>query len=133
METSGIVNYKYNIKIDLENLIDAVIGKLKPHMDDCEWEFDGDQVIIYASDTARFKHWHCNATLESPAESEFNLIDSIEDVDVEQAVLDALHETTAIKTEVEIDDDYDFSPNEPDEDAIYDAWKDRQLEGDYYD
>lgn len=133
MYTDGILNYDYEVRIDLEDLIDAITGKLKAHMNDCEWDIDGDEVVIRATDTARFKHWHCDATLESPAEDDTELIDSINDCDVEQAVLDALHETEKIRIKVRIDEEYDYSPNEPDEDAIYDAWKDRQLEGDYYD
>ena len=128
METTGLLKYNYTITVNMENLIDTIIGKLSEHIDDCDWETDGEYLIINATDTARFKHWHCNATLESPAEDETDLLNSIADADVEQLVLDALHEIKRIKTDVEIDEDYDFSPNEPDEDAIYDQWRDRQLE-----
>ena len=38
METTGLLKYNYTITVNMENLIDTIIGKLSEHIDDCDWE-----------------------------------------------------------------------------------------------
>lgn len=105
----GHLTYHYKVEIDLEDIIDRIASKIG-HMDDgyC-WEVDGDKLIITAKHTTGYGRWTYAATLESPAEDELELNHCVEDeVNIEGIVLDALHETTTIKTDIIVDDEYDF-------------------------
>lgn len=129
----GNLHYNYKIKIDLEDLVDRILDKIGVSGED--WYFDDTSLVIDGSDKCRFKHWHCDATLYDPAEDDTELIDSIDDKDIEKAISEALDEFKKYIdhkciSEVEIDEDsYEYEDDGPDEDAIYDEWKDRQLEG----
>ena len=130
----GKLYYRYKLKIDLEELIDKIIEKLDAGYDD--WYFEDSKLVIEGTDKCGYKSWHCDATLESPAEDEIDLIDSIDDKNIEKVVLDAVSDykewllkTNKCVAECEIDEDfYEYLPDEPDADAIYDAYRDRMLE-----
>lgn len=123
-------SYKYKVKIDLCGILDAIIDNLPGDLDD--WDFDGENVVIYMSDRALADIWHCRQTLYEPEEYEIDLKSYIEDdVDVNKEVLDALHGIKQIATEtdvdyesIEVDENYG-----PDPDRAYDEWRDRQMEG----
>lgn len=130
----GNLNYKYKIKIDLEDLVDKILAKIG--VENEEWYFDDTYLHIEGWDKCRYKHWHCDATRYEPSEDETELIGSLDDKDIELAVSDALvefKETVSSKyiSEVEIDDEsFEYEEDEPDPDRAYDEWRDRQLEGD---
>lgn len=130
----GNLNYKYKIKIDLEDLVDKILAKIGVESE--EWYFDDTYLYIEGWDKCRYKHWHCDATRYEPSEDETELICSLDDKDIELAVSDALiefKETVSSKyiSEVEIDEEsYEYEEDEPDPDRAYDEWRDRQLEGD---
>ena len=99
--TKGHLTYFYEVRIDLSSLVDKIAEKIG-HMDDgyC-WDVDDDKLVISARHTTGFRHWHCKATLESPAEDEFTLDHCVADeVDAESAVLDSMHELTGINAEI---------------------------------
>ena len=128
----GTLEYKYKIKIDLEDLVDKIMAKIGVEGED--WFFEDTSLYIEGQDKCGYKHWHCNATRYEPSEDETELIGSLDEKDIELAVSDAItefKETLASKyvSEVEIDEEsYEYEPDEPDPDREYDEWRDRQLE-----
>lgn len=130
----GELKYKYKIKIDLEGLVDKIIEKLDVSYDD--WYFEDGTLHIEGREQCRYKNWHCAATMLDPEEDETDLIGSVDDKNMEKAVLDAVSEykewlstTKDYIAECEIDEDsYDYIEDEPDPDLEYDRWRDRQLE-----
>ena len=103
----GYLRYKYTIKIDIEDLADRIIKELGGYVDEYEVETDDTAIILNCTDTAYYRHYHSPATILDPPEDDLCL-DSIEDVDVTAAVLDALHETQKIKVDVDMGTDYHF-------------------------
>lgn len=136
--TTGKLKYSYKIKIDLEQLMESIVGKLGIEFD--EYYLEDDALIIAGTEECGYKHWHCSATLESPAEDETDLIDSVAEKDIEQAVIDGTEEfrqwlidSHKYISECEIDENsYEDLYDEPDEDDAYDRWRDEQLEREYY-
>ena len=123
-------SYKYEVRIDLYEIVDEIINSLPGNLDD--WDFDGDNIVIQMSDRALADIWHCRQTLYEPEEYEIELKSYVDDdVDVNKEVLEALHGISKIETSVEVDYesieiDEDYGP---DPDRAYDEWRDRQLEG----
>lgn len=107
MVTQGYLKYKYDIKIDLFELIDRIMGELNGYVDDYKFEFDGDMIVIHVKDSASYTRYRAAATLEEPAEDNIEF-DSIESVDVTAAVLDALHDTDKIDVAVVVSNDYEL-------------------------
>lgn len=127
--TTGTVRYDCDIKIDLTDIIERFVEKLGKSVNSYGWEFDDASIIIHTDSECRYKNYHCRATLYDPPEDETEFIDSIYDVDVEQLMLDTLHETKRIKTEVEMDESsLDYTEDEPDPDYEYERWRDRGLD-----
>lgn len=104
MVKHGYLHYKYTLTIDLENLVDKIMSEMSGYFDEYEFEGDGDKLIIRGEDTTYFKEYITPATILDPPEDEL-VYDSIKDFNVEQAVIDALHDTDSIKVDVEIDED----------------------------
>ena len=100
----GYLHYKYTLTIDLENLVDKIMSEMGGYYDSYEFEGDGDKLIIRAEDTSFYREITSPATILDPPEYEI-IYDTIEDFNVKQAVLDALHDTDNIKVDVEIDED----------------------------
>lgn len=129
----GNLRYDYKITINIEGLVDTILDKIGVSGED--WFFDDTHIVVEGSDKCRYKHWHCDATRLDPPEDETEMIDSLADVNIEQAVIDGINEWKEYLlsshkeiSECEIDEEsFDYEPDEPDEDAIYDAWRDRQL------
>ena len=117
--TYGDLEYKYKIKIDLEDLIDKIINALDVSYDD--WYYEDSKVCIEGHEKCRYKHWHCDATRYDPPEDETELIGSIDDMNIEKAVIDAVEEykswlITSHKyiSECEIDEEsYDYQDEHP--------------------
>ncbi len=136
--TTGRLKYQYKIKIDLGKLMECIADKLGFEYD--EYYFEDDKMVIAGTEECGFKNWSCSATLESPAEDETDLIDSVAEKDIEQAVIDGTEEfrqwlidSHKYISECEIDEDsYEDLYDEPDEDDAYDRWRDEQLEREYY-
>ena len=104
--TTGNLTYHYKVKIDLSDIIVKITEKIG-HMDDgyC-WEVDGDDLIITAKHTTSYEYWHYNATLESPEENTLELDDCVKDqVNVEKATINGLHEITHVNARLEIDEE----------------------------
>lgn len=104
MVKQGYLKYKYTLTIDLENLVDRIMSEMGGYFDDYEFEGDGDKLVIRAEDSTYYKEYISPATILDPPEYEI-IYDTIKDFNVEQAVLDALHDTDSIKVDVEIDED----------------------------
>lgn len=117
----GDLRYKYRIKINIEELIDKIIDSLDLSYDD--WYFEDSNLCIEGHEKCRYKHWHCDATRYDPPEDETELINSVDDINVEKAVLNAIEEyieelNTPHKyiSECEIDEDsYEYMPDERDD------------------
>lgn len=125
---TGELKYDYKIRIDLADIVERIAEKLKANIIDYDWECDGDEIVMDCSDSCGYKDTHYDATRYEPAEDDTELRGSIDDVDVEQAILDVLHETKRISTDVDVDyDDADFIVDEPDPDLAYELWKERGL------
>lgn len=128
----GDAHYNYRLTINIEDLVTAIMDHLDIKGED--WELDDTNIIIEGSDKCRYKHWHCDATYYEPSEDETELIGTMDEKDLDNAILDALEqfkETVKTKAiyEVDIDEDsIDCAPDEPDPDAAYDRWKDSFLE-----
>lgn len=128
----GNLNYKYKIKIDLEDLVDKIMAKIGVEGED--WYFDDTSLFIEGWDKCSYKHWHCNATRYEPSEDETEMFDSLDDKDIEQAVSDAMmefKEYIAHKpiSKVDIDEEsFEYEPDEPDPDVAYDRWRDREFD-----
>ena len=104
MVKHGYLKYKYTLTIDLENLVDKIMSEMGGYFDDYEYEGDCNELIIRAEDTSFYREITSPATILDPPEYEI-IYDTIKDFNVEQAVLDALHDTDSIKVDVEIDED----------------------------
>ncbi len=128
----GNVHYDYKLSIDISDLVAVIMDKLGAKDED--WELDDTNIVIYGSDKCRYKHWHCDATYYEPAEDETELLDTINEKDIDNAILNALdYFKEIIKTksiyEIDIDEDnLEYELDEPDPDAAYDKWKDSLLE-----
>jgi hypothetical protein len=103
MVRHGYLKYDYTITIDLENLVDKIMEQLHGYYDSYEFEGNGDLLIIEAEDTTYYREYITPATILDPPEDEV-VCETIEKVDVEKAILAALHSTDAIKVKVEMDD-----------------------------
>lgn len=128
----GDLRYKYKINIDLEDLIDKILSKIGVEGED--WYLDDTSLVIEGWDRCRYKHWHCDATRYEPSEDETEMFDSLSDKDIEQAVTDAMTEFKEyiahkpIST-VDIDEkSFEYDPDEPDPDAAYERWRDREFD-----
>ena len=137
--TTGWLKYNYKIQIDLEKLMESIVDKLGIEYD--EYYLEDNKMVIEGTEECGYKNWYCRATLECPEEDETDLIDSVADKDVEQAVIDGmeelkkwLSEPNHFISECAIDEDsYEDLYDEPDEDDdAYDRWRDEQLEREYY-
>ena len=125
--TYSSCTYDYTVKIKLTDIVDEIISRLPG--EENVWEVADETLVIYMSDTSRAEEWHCNATLESPEEYELELQDSVEDVNVEKVIIEALHSIETVENDCEIDyDSIEIEETEPDPDRAYDEWKDRQFE-----
>ena len=105
MVERGTLIYKYKIKIDLEDLADRIIKEISGYVDDYEIDFDDYKLVLKCQDSTAYKRYRSPATILDPPEDEV-VFDSIEDVDVERAVLDALHDTEKIKVDVSVDHEH---------------------------
>ena len=128
--SKGNVTYGYKVEIDLNKLIDRIIDGLKGQ--DVDVDYDGGYVTIRMEHETSANVWHCAQTLESPAEWDVELVDSIADVNVQSIVEDAVHSMKyeELKTRVEIEDsgEWIWEEDEPDYDRAYDEWRDRRWE-----
>lgn len=128
----GNAYYDYKLTISIEDLVTSIMDNLNIKGDD--WELDDTNIIIYGSGKCRYKHWHCDASQYDPSEDETELIGTIDESNLDEAILDALEQfKEAVKTkniyEIDIDEkSIDCEPDEPDPDVAYDRWKDSLLE-----
>ena len=132
--SSSSVTYGYTVTLSMEDIVNAIISKLVGDND--EWEFDGDNLIIYQKDRTCCRVWHCNATLEDPEEYEVELGKSIDDVDVTGEILDALHrlkrEDINVWTEIDEEEKWEFPEYDPyDDNDAYDRWRDAYYDREY--
>lgn len=122
-------DYRYTVRLDLEPIISEIIRRLPG--DEDEWEIDGDELNIYMTDRAMADVWHCRQTLESPEENEIDLKRAADEVDINGAIIEALHSIDKLTCAFEIDEEsIVLDENEPDPDRAYDEWRDRQFEDD---
>ena len=124
--------YDYTVKIDLTPIVDEIIRRL-PGDEGNDWEVEGDELIIYMSDTGMAEEWYCRETRESPAEYDLELQNSVDEVDIDKAIIEALHSVKnsdgLINCEIDYDSiEVDYPDPYDDGDRAYDAWKDRQFE-----
>lgn len=104
MVKQGYLKYKYTLTIDLENLVDKIMSEMGGYFDTYEFEGDGDKLIVKAEDSSFYKEYFSPATILDPPEYEI-VYDTIKDFNVEEAIISALHDTDAIKVDVEVDED----------------------------
>jgi hypothetical protein len=120
--------YDYKVTINMTNIVDEIIRRL-PGTETSDWELCGEELIIYMNDDAIADCWYCPATLESPEENEVDLINSVDEVDVDGSILEALHGIEKVDCDCEIDyESIEIEEYEPDPDRAYDEWRDRQFE-----
>ena len=129
--SSSNVTYGYTVTLSMENIVNAIIEKLVGDND--EWEIDGDNLVIYQKDKTCCRVWYCKATREDPEEYEVELGKSIDDVDVEGVILEALHglkrEDISVCTEIDEEDEWEYPDYDPyDDNDAYDKARDA-----YYD
>lgn len=98
----GHLSYKYTIKIDLEDLADRIIKEIRGYVDDYDITFDDYKLVLECQDFTAYKQYSAPATILDPPYEE-TVFESIEDVDVERAVIDAFHDTEKIKVDVNVD------------------------------
>lgn len=101
----GRLQYKYTIKIDLEDLADRIIKEIRGYVDDYDIIFDDNNLVLKCQDFTAYTCYSSPATMLDPPEEDL-CFESIEDVDVEQAVLDAFHDTEKVKVEVDVDHEH---------------------------
>ena len=113
------VTYGYEVAVDMSGLVDEIISRLPGENQD--WEFDGERLIIRQKHDTYAEVWSEPATLEEPEEYDCELKDSIEDFNVEKAVLEGIHAVTGIGVDTETDDqgDWEFEKIGPDPDRDY--------------
>ena len=121
--------YDYTVKIDLTPIVDEIIRRL-PGDESDDWEVVDDTLIIYMSDTAVAEEWYFQETRESPAEYGLELEKSVDEVDVDNAIIEALHSMKnsdgLINCEIDYDSiDVDYPDPYDDGDRAYDEWRDR--------
>lgn len=132
----GKAKYNYNLSINLEGLVDAILEKIGISGEDWHLDDNNASLVIEGGGSCRYKNYYSPATYYDPPEDETELIGAIDEIDIDKAIIDGLEAYKEIvKTQsvydLEIDEDnIDYEPDEPDEDAIYDEWKDRG--GDYF-
>ena len=120
----GTARYSYRVKIDLMDIVDKIIKQLPG---DGDWELDGTEIVIDCEAECNDKTWYCKATLEEPEEYEIELLDSVNDVNVDQIVLDVFRNIEKIPIDCEIDQESieDVTPDyEPDPDLEYERRRD---------
>ena len=131
----GDLHYDYKITIDIEGLVETILDKIGVSGED--WFLDDTNIVIEGSDKCRYKHWHCDATRLDPPEDETEMIDSLVDVNIEMAVIDAINDYKTdllckqkkLIADVDIDESsFEYEVDEPDPDRAYDEWRDRMLE-----
>lgn len=132
----GKAKYNYNLTINIHDLVDEILEKIGISGEDWHLDDNSESVVIEGGGSCRYKNYYSPATYYDPPEDETELIGAIDEIDIDKAIIDALEAYKEIvKTKsvynLEIDEDnIDYDPDEPDEDAIYDEWKDRG--GDYF-
>ena len=129
--SNSSVKYGYTVTLNMESIVNAIIEKLVGDND--EWEFDGDYLNIYQKDRTCCRVWYSKATREEPEEYEVELGKSIDDVDVEGAILDALHElkreNISVWTEIDEEEKWKYPDYDPyDDNDAYDRWRDTRFE-----
>lgn len=113
--TKGTAKYSYEVRIDLENLVDEIAGRLPG---DTEWEFDGTELVINGDHECGCTYWYSPQTYDCPEEYDYEL-DGVNNVDVAQIVTDALKTNPDMDIDVKIDEEsvVDTTPEyEPDYD-----------------
>ena len=105
MVERGHLQYKYTIKIDLEDLADRIIKEIRGYVDDYDITFDDNNLVLKCQDFTAYTCYSSPATMLDPPEEDM-CFESIEDADVEQAVLDAFHDTEKVKVEVNVDHEH---------------------------
>ncbi len=110
------VSYKYTASINLTSIVESIIDKMLGENDD--WELDGDTLYLYQRCTTNAECWHCNATLESPAEDEVELADDIEEYPLDKKIFEALQsikkENISFSVEKDDESSWDWHDEEPD-------------------
>lgn len=101
----GYLTYDYTIEIDLEDLADRIVQEIRGYVDNYEVDSDEGKLVLKCTDFAYYKLYRSPATMLDPPEEDL-CFESIEDVDVEQAVLDAFHDTEKVKVEVNVDHEH---------------------------
>ena len=133
--SKGTVRISYRIKIDLNNLSEAIAKYFYGEIDG-DIEVEDDELIIPMSHETKYEAWHCKATLESPEENE---VEFDEPIDVDGANADIIYALNKLTSdypigEIDLDeDDYHFpEPYDPyDDNDAYDRWRDAQYDRDY--
>ena len=107
MVERGHLQYKYTIKIDLEDLADRIVQEIRGYVDNYEIDSDEGKLVLKCTDLAYYKLYRSPATMLDPPEEDL-CFESIEDVDVEAVVLEAFKKTEKIKVDVDVSDNYHF-------------------------
>lgn len=128
----GNLMYDYRLEINLEDMVEQILRHIGA--DGADWYFDDTKLVIEGTDKCRYKHWHCDATRYEPSEDDTELLGSMNEKDIEQAVSEAI---SVFKDEIKHkyiseltihEDSFEYEADEQDPDAAYEAWRDRQLE-----
>lgn len=102
----GHLRYKYELRIDLEDVIDRIMDNLA--YTDYDYELDDTKLVITAEDYTPYTCYKSPATILDPPETDLVISCFVEDMNYKVAVLDGFHNAD-IKVELNVDkESYDF-------------------------
>lgn len=138
-ECIGTVTQKFRITVDIDKLTECIVDNIL-HQISCdkdissvdldEYYTDGGSLEITGTYDTDFKSYYSPATRWEPAEEDMQRFYIGEDgVGLLDTIPEDIRKLIDISKVEEEEDDADYKCDEPDEDAIYENWRDRQFEG----
>lgn len=140
-ECTGTVTQKFRITLDIEKLTECIVDNIL-HQISCdkdissvdfdEYFSDGGYLEITGTYNTDFKSYYSPVTRWEPAEEDMQRFYIGEDgVGLLDTLPEDIRKLINVSHVEEDEDDAEYKCDEPDEDAIYENWRDRQFEGDY--
>lgn len=109
----GTCKYRYMIHIDLEPIVDEIMNVLSGYHDGYNFEGDGEDLCITGWGETPYKKYYSPATILDPPEEDL-IVDTIEDVDLKKAILEALHRLDHVRIDAEMLDE-EYEPDREDD------------------
>lgn len=138
--TNGTFTQKFKVSVDISKLMEYITDNVLQQIntdkeissvDLDEYYADGDNLEIRGTYSGDFKSYYAPATRYEPAEEDLQRPFIGEDgVGLLDGIPEDILKFIDIDTVEEDEDDATYDVPEPDENDVYDRWRDRQLEED---